>query len=62
MHHVVACFGPDRLMFGGDWPVCRLAGEDGDVLGAAMLALPPERRGDSRIFRDYALRFYKIAA
>ena len=23
--HVAACFGEDRIMFGGDWPVCTLA-------------------------------------
>lgn len=62
VHHVASCFGPDRLMFGSDWPVCRVAAEYGDVLAAAMLALPPELRGDSRIFSDNALRFYKIAA
>jgi L-fuconolactonase len=25
IHHVFHCFPPDRLMFGSDWPVCRLA-------------------------------------
>ncbi|NQE61262.1 amidohydrolase [Caulobacter sp. RHG1] len=24
--HALACFGPERLMFGGDWPVVELAG------------------------------------
>jgi L-fuconolactonase len=28
-------FGPDRLMFGSDWPVCTLAGSYGGVLEAA---------------------------
>ena len=28
-------FGPDRLMFGSDWPVCTLAGSYFDVLAAA---------------------------
>ena len=27
-------FGPDRLMFGSDWPVCELAAEYGDVVEA----------------------------
>lgn len=32
----VAAFGPDRLMYGSDWPVCLLAAEDyRQVLGAA---------------------------
>jgi predicted TIM-barrel fold metal-dependent hydrolase len=26
VNHVVECFGPDRLMFGSDWPVCTLGG------------------------------------
>jgi L-fuconolactonase len=24
--HVLGCFGPDRVLFGSDWPVCELAG------------------------------------
>jgi L-fuconolactonase len=31
VHHVAACFGPERLMFGSDWPVCRLAGDYGST-------------------------------
>ena len=27
LDHLLACFGPDRLIFGSDWPVCRLAAE-----------------------------------
>lgn len=30
---VFEAFGPDRLMTGSDWPVCRLAGEYGEVTG-----------------------------
>jgi L-fuconolactonase len=25
LEHVLECFGPERLMFGSDWPVCTLA-------------------------------------
>ena len=32
-------FGPERLMFGSDWPVCRLAGEYSDVLAATQVNL-----------------------
>lgn len=28
VQHAVAAFGPQRLMFGSDWPVCRVAGAD----------------------------------
>ena len=27
IYHVLDCFGPDRVMFGGDWPVIRQAAE-----------------------------------
>jgi len=29
----LAAFGPERLMFGSDWPVCLLSGEYEDVVG-----------------------------
>ncbi|MFE9450811.1 amidohydrolase family protein [Streptomyces sp. NPDC006739] len=32
----LAAFGPDRLMFGSDWPVCTLAATYGQVLSAAQ--------------------------
>ncbi|WP_030904336.1 amidohydrolase family protein [Streptomyces sp. NRRL F-5126] len=32
---VIEAFGPDRLMFGSDWPVCTLAATYGEVLDAA---------------------------
>ena len=37
--HLVACFGPDRLMFGSDWPVCTLAATYGEVNAAARALL-----------------------
>jgi L-fuconolactonase len=33
--HLLDCFGPDRLMFGSDWPVCLLAASYADVFGLA---------------------------
>jgi len=32
--HALAAFGPDRLLFGSDWPVCTLAAPYGRVVGA----------------------------
>lgn len=34
--HVFAVFGPERVMWGSDWPVCRLRGEYGDWRRAAL--------------------------
>jgi L-fuconolactonase len=32
METVLELFGPDRILLGSDWPVCRLAGEYGQVI------------------------------
>jgi L-fuconolactonase len=32
LDHVFGCFGPDRIIWGSDWPVCRLAASYGQVL------------------------------
>lgn len=32
------CFGPERLLFGSDWPVCLLSGSYGQVRGLAEAA------------------------
>jgi L-fuconolactonase len=34
--HVFAAFGPERVMWGSDWPVCRLRGEYADWRAAAL--------------------------
>jgi L-fuconolactonase len=35
LDHLLECFGPERLIWGSDWPVCRLAASYHDVLGLA---------------------------
>ena len=54
-------FGPRRMMFGSDWPVCLLAATYDQVLDAAELLvrdLPGEER--DRIFRKNAIDFYRL--
>jgi L-fuconolactonase len=36
---VLDVFGPDRLLFGSDWPVCLLAASYGEVVAAARATL-----------------------
>lgn len=63
--HVVGCFGPERLMFGSDWPVCTLAGSYDQVLSAAEAALARLRLDDTaqaRIFGGSAWEFYRLGA
>jgi L-fuconolactonase len=60
--HAVDCFGPDRLMFGSDWPVLLQAGDYGRVWRetAALLAgLPAADR--AAILGGTAARVYRIA-
>ncbi|MCW3474281.1 amidohydrolase family protein [Limobrevibacterium gyesilva] len=42
--HLLACFGPDRLMWGSDWPVVNLAGGYARWRDAALALLPTEAR------------------
>jgi L-fucono-1,5-lactonase len=56
-------FGPDRLMFGSDWPVCELAANYGQVRQALEDALGPISATEhSAIFGGTATRFYGLQA
>ncbi|MET9682825.1 amidohydrolase family protein [Streptomyces coeruleorubidus] len=51
-------FGPDRLMFGSDWPVCTLAATYGEVLDTARRLTGPSDH--ARIFGATATRVYDL--
>lgn len=54
-------FGPDRLMFGSDWPVCELAGSYERVCEALREVLGPLSAAEkSAIFGGTAKRFYRL--
>ncbi|MCJ8510255.1 amidohydrolase family protein [Rhizobium lemnae] len=60
--HVARCFGPERLMFGSDWPVCTMAASYAEVANLARTLLsshfgPNELR---LIFEENAARFYGV--
>ncbi|KMS76343.1 amidohydrolase [Streptomyces viridochromogenes] len=55
---VLDAFGPGRLMFGSDWPVCTLAASYGQVLDTAReLTGASDRR---QIFEATAIRVYDL--
>jgi L-fuconolactonase len=54
----VARFGPDRLLFGSDWPVCTLAASYGQVLAAVRRSLPPQHL--EKIFWLNASAVYRL--
>jgi L-fuconolactonase len=63
VRHAVDVFGPGRLLFGSDWPVCLLAAGYGEVVAAITEALeragvgPAER---DAIFGANARRLYRL--
>jgi len=59
--HVLSAFGASRVMWGSDWPVCRLQAEYGDWHDAAQMLtgdLSEDQRAD--IFGGTATRFYRL--
>ncbi|WP_078901928.1 amidohydrolase family protein [Actinacidiphila yeochonensis] len=60
--HLLDAFGPGRLLFGSDWPVCTLAASYADVYALAGQALdqltPAERDG---VLGANAVRVYGLA-
>ncbi|GCB42954.1 L-fuconolactone hydrolase [Streptomyces sp. NL15-2K] len=55
---VLGAFGPDRLMFGSDWPVCTLAATYGEVLDIAHRLTGAHER--TQIFETTATRVYDL--
>ena len=61
--HVLDQFGWDRVMFGSDWPVCRLAAEYEDVVGTIESLVPAGLDAESKgkLFGGNAATFYRLA-
>jgi L-fuconolactonase len=59
---VLEAFGPARLMFGSDWPVCLLAGSYADVAAAAEeLTSGMTVTEQAQIFGGTAVSVYKLS-
>lgn len=55
------CFGPERCMFGSDWPVCEAAGSYQRVYQALLDALGPISDAErEQIFGRTAAAFYQL--
>lgn len=60
--HVLGSFGPDRIMYGGDWPVVTLAGEYEQWFSALEWALRDLSEKDMRkLLHENATEVYKLA-
>ena len=61
VQHVIKSFGNDRVMFGGDWPVCNLTSSFRgwvETLRWIVRDLSPEDQ--RKLFHDNAMRFYGL--
>lgn len=58
---VLDAFGPDRVMFGSDWPVCLLAASYAEVAGlAAELVTELTPAAQQAVFGGTATRWYRL--
>lgn len=62
LRHVAHAFGPERLVFGTDWPVCTLAATHAEVTELARTLLGELYTQDdlNKIFHTNAARFYRL--
>jgi len=61
IEHVFECFGFDRVMFGGDWPVCTLAADCRQWLATLREALEGcSQTQKEKIFKTNAEKFYRL--
>lgn len=62
VERVVAWFGPERLLFGSDWPVCLLAASYGEIVDAyrQTIATLPDA-AQQAIFGTNAIRVYRLS-
>ena len=61
MNFSMDTFGPDRIMFGGDWPVCTLAATYAQWV-AALKTITAKKSAAERkkLFHDNAVKFYGL--
>lgn len=62
VEHALTCFGMDRVMFGGDWPVVRLAAGYTTWLDVLEACVQSYSEAETRkLFRDNAERIYRLS-
>jgi predicted TIM-barrel fold metal-dependent hydrolase len=62
INHTLEVFGPDRVMFGGDWPVVLLGAEKYADWLTALKIVVKDRPADEqkKLFHDNAVKFYGL--
>lgn len=62
IHHILHVFGPNRVMFGSDWPVCLLAADYDQVVDILVHSLPSDytQQEVDLLFGLNAKQFYRL--
>jgi L-fuconolactonase len=61
VEHAIECFGPQRIVWGSDWPVMTLNADYGQWLDTAKQLISPLSLADqSAIMGRNAARFYRL--
>jgi predicted TIM-barrel fold metal-dependent hydrolase len=61
VNHTLDTFGPQRVMFGGDWPVCLRAATLAQWVKALKEIVAARKTAEQRkLFHDNAVRFYRL--
>ncbi|MEK4235538.1 amidohydrolase family protein [Paenibacillus sp. FSL H7-0714] len=62
IHSVLELFGPNRVMFGSDWPVCLMAADYDEVIQLLQESIPTKWGDQERanLFGWNAKEFYKL--
>ena len=62
INHVLGEFGPDRVVFGGDWPVCTLGASLATWVEALRDVVRDRKLDEQRkLFHDNAVRVYRLS-
>ena len=62
VNHTLEVFGPDRVMFGGDWPVCTAAATLRQWVEALRTIVSDRPRAEQKkLFHDNAVAFYGLS-
>ncbi len=62
VNHTLEAFGPDRVMFGGDWPVCTLGASYRQWFDALRQIVADRSESEQRrLFYDNAVRHYRLS-
>lgn len=61
INYCLDTFGPDRVIFGGDWPVCKLGTSLSDWFTAIKEIISIRSEEDQKkLMRDNAIKFYPL--